>query len=195
MLELPELVRAEQLNNHTNFILFESEDVIGPSDSNPKVHNRGTSRLRSRRTPCVNNSANDNDSDCGSNKTVDSLPPLPVNDILACAVSDVQLLMDELAPPHIYKLFALLVDPPTYLDCDQIEGLRGYLSGLLVDIGKLVVNGVRELVSHCWWVLLSNFSHTISRLPDFYTFYSAMQRQRAPQTRKLGTDHQYAEDK
>lgn len=172
MLELPELVRAERLNSHTNFKLFEPENVIVPSDSNPKVHNRGTSRLRSRRTPC----ANGNDSDCGSNKTVESLPPLPANDALARAVSDVQLSMDELVPPHIFKLFAVLVHPPTYLDSDQIECLRGYLNGLLADIGKLVDNGVRELVSHCWWVLLSNFSYIPSCLPDFYTFYSAMQR-------------------
>ena len=156
MLKLPERTRTEHLNPLTEFNLFECKNVIGPSDAIPKAHNQVTSHLR--KTLCVDDNANGNDSDFSTAHTVNQLPTLPANDALARAVSQVQLSMDGWVSPHIYKLFVVLVYPPPDLDLSAIEGLHSYLTKLLVEIGSLINNGIREIACHCWWALMSKHS-------------------------------------
>lgn len=66
--------------------------------------------------------------------------------------------MDEWAQFHIFKLFAVLVDPPPGLDLNAIEGLHDHLTQLLVKIGSVVENGIRTIVSRCWRVLIGKCS-------------------------------------
>jgi hypothetical protein len=164
MLKLPEFTRVDPLKPRTAFKLFDYKNDVGPSV--PKARNRGTSC--SRKTPCADNSANENEGDSGPNNTVEALSPLPINDALSDAISQVELPMDGLIPPHIFKLFTVLVNPPKDLDLNAIDGLHGYLTKLLLEVGSLLENGVREVTSHCWWVLLSKCSHIPSRKRNFY---------------------------
>jgi hypothetical protein len=159
MLDLEECTGTKRLNPHMTFKLFECENAIGPSDSiplDPKTHKQPTSR--SRKKPCVNNNGSESDSDDNTANNVDQLPPLPANDALVQAVSKVQIPMDGWALLHIFKLFVVLVDPPQGLDLSAIDGLHDYLTQLLVKIGGLLENGIREIASHCWWALMSKSS-------------------------------------
>ena len=113
---------------------------------------------RSRRiTQHANDGALDDYDDSTSNDAI-QLPPLPANEALAQAVSQVQIQMDGWAPLHIFKLFVVLVEPPPGLDLSAIEGLRDYLAELLVAMGNLINNGIREIASHCWRALLGRCS-------------------------------------
>jgi hypothetical protein len=163
MLDLAERTWTERPNPLMKFKLFEHENAIGPSNSVPPVpkpHTQATSR--SRQKPRFNDNANEDYSDDGTDSTADRIPPLLANDALAQAVSQVQIPMDGWAPVHIYKLFVVLVDPLPGLDLSAVEGLCDYLVVLLARIGGVIENGIRGIVSHCWWALLSkcptNFS-------------------------------------
>ena len=119
---------------------------------------------RSRGTQHANDDALD-DHDDGTPNNADRLPPLPANEALARAVSQVQLQMDGWAPLHVFKLFVVLVEPPQGLDLSEIEGLSDYLAELLVMIGDLVENGIRMIATRCWWVLLGRcYTPNISRV-------------------------------
>lgn len=74
------------------------------------------------------------------------MPPLLANEALAQAVSEVKLSMAGWASAHIFKLFAVLVEPPPGLDLSAIEGLSDYLTQLLVKIGTLVDNGIHTTI-------------------------------------------------
>ena len=156
MLSPPERTGTEGPNHLTKFKLFEPTDVIGPSNSIPKPYNQAPSR--SRKALRVNDNANENDDDNSTSKTVQGLPPLLTNAALAWVVSQVQLPMIGWESLHIFKLFVVLVDTPPGLDLGAIEGLPDYLTQLLVRIRRLVKNGTRETLCHCWWALLSKFS-------------------------------------
>jgi hypothetical protein len=152
MLKVGETSDGERLDPLTKFKLFECEDVTGPLGLIPQGL-----QLPARRTQQANDDALGND-DNGTAYNADQFPPLPANDALAQAVSQVQLSLDEWAPLHIFKLFAVLVNPPPGLDFSAMEGLRDYLAQLVVMIGGLVENGVRDIATHCWWILLGNCS-------------------------------------
>ena len=151
------LVGTEQPNPLTRFKLFECNDIAGPSKSIPQDP-KATSCSRKRHP--VNDDANENDSDCSTPNTGDWLPPLLANEALAQGVSQVQIRMDSWAPLYIFKLFVVLVEPPPGLDLSSIEGLDGYLTELLAQIGSLVENGIREIASRCWCALLGKCFHT-----------------------------------
>lgn len=143
----------------TKFKLFEFEDVTGLSDSNPegpKRNNRAISRSHGTRQ--INDDALEDRNDSSTPNTIDQLPPLLVNEALAHAVSQVQVPMDGWPAPHIFRLFVVLVEPPPGIDPSAIEGLHSYLTRLLVDLGKLIENGIRVIVSHCWWALMGKRS-------------------------------------
>ena len=107
----------------------------------------------SRRTQHANDNALDDHDDCTAGDMV-QLPPLPTNEALAQVVSQVQIEMDGWAPLHIFKLFLVLVEPPPGLDLSAVEGLPNYLSELLVLMGTLQDNGIRQIATHCCWVLI-----------------------------------------
>ncbi len=101
---------------------------------------------RSHRTQHANDDASGTRDDSTA-KNADQFPPLLVNEVLAQAVSQVQIQMDgwkRCAPPG--------------LDLNAIEDLRDYLAQLLVIIGSFTDNGVRDIATHCWWVLLGRCS-------------------------------------
>src|SRR5258706_1814066 len=115
---------------------------------------------RSHRTQHANNNASGTRDD-STTKNADQFPPLLVNEVLAQAVLQVQIQMDgwkRCAPPHMFQLFAVLVEPPPGLDLNPIEDLRDYLAQLLVIIGSFTDNGVCDIATHCWWVLLGRCS-------------------------------------
>jgi len=162
MLTLPEHTGTERPNPLTTFKLFERRNTIGPSDSIPNADNRALSR--SRKKVHRNENANE-DSDHSTGNAAMQLPQLPADHILLQAISQVQLPMDGWETPNIFGLFAILVDPPLDLDLGAIEDLPDYLKQLQAKIGSRVENGVREIVCHCWWVLLSKPSTpNISRI-------------------------------
>lgn len=158
MLRLPERTGSERLDPLTKFKLFECKNAIDPSDSIP-----GRATSRSCKKPRVDDNANENDSHRSSSNTARGLSPLLANDALAQAVSQVQLPMDGWVPLHIFKLFVVLVYPPPGLDLGAIGGLGDYLTQLLAGIGSLVGNGIRGIVCHCWWALMSK--HFTPNLP------------------------------
>jgi len=166
MLELKR-TGAERLDPLTKFKLFEPEDAVIPSGSGPKTHHRPTSRPHKRRID--NDIDNDNSEDFVSNP-IEQLPSLLANDLLATAVSEVRLQMDGWPAPHIFGLFVVLVEPPTDLDLNTIEGLQDYLTELLVKVGCLADNGIRETTTHCWHALLGKRSHVTLHISDFYIF-------------------------
>ena len=143
----------------TKFKLFEPTNVTGPSDSipqGPQTHSGVTSC--SRKTPHMSDDANGNESDSSSPPNEDCLPPLPANEALAQAVSQVKLSMDEWPSLHVFKLLVVLVEPPPGLDLSAVEGLPEYLTQLLVEMGNIIENGIRKITTHCWWVLLGKCS-------------------------------------
>ena len=153
MLELPEHSRTKQFNSLTRFKLFESSNTTGPPESIPQeTTSRSCKRYR------TNDGANKNHRYYNTHNTVDRLPLLLVNEALARAVSQVQIRMDGWAPLHILKLFVVLVQPPPGLDLSVISGLGDYLTELVVQIGDLAENGIRDLVRRCWCALQSKCS-------------------------------------
>src|SRR5258706_7347673 len=114
---------------------------------------------RSRRTPQANGNALGNPDD-GTTNNADQLPPLPANEALAQAVSQVKIPIDGWAPLHVFKLFVVLVDPPPGLNLSAMAGLRDYLAQLFVMIGNLVQNRIQGIASRCWWVVLGKRSTT-----------------------------------
>lgn len=145
---------TEQPDPLTKFKLFRNEDVTGLSGSIPEGPKRNKRAIsRSCGTRQINDDAVENSNDSSTPNTVDQLPLLLENEALAYAVSQVQIPMNGLSPPHIFRLFVVLVEPPPGIDLSAIEGLHCYLTQLLVTIGKLIENGIRTIVSHCWWAL------------------------------------------
>jgi hypothetical protein len=154
----------------TTFKLFESQNVAGPSHSipRPRTHKRGT--LRSRKMPQANDNTDDNGNGHFTPSTDDCLPPLPANEALGRAVSEVRLEMAGWEDTHIFKLLIVLMEPPPSLDLTAIEGLGQYLTQLLAQLVKRADNGTRTLATRCCWVLLGKCSTPdISRV-DFHNF-------------------------
>lgn len=174
MLELPQLTRPERLDPHTNYTLFEHDNAPEPSDSiRPKARKPTTSR--SRKALRTNDSGNPNKSGQITVKTWDQLSRLPMDSPLTVPVSQVGLPMHGWGPTHLFQLFVVLLEPPPNLVPGEIPGLSDYLTKLAMEITTLIKNGVRMVVSHCWWALLSRCLHITSHRLIF-TFYSAMQR-------------------
>jgi hypothetical protein len=156
MLDLEERGGTERLHPLTKFKLFESKNVTGPSNSIPQGPKRPTSR--SRQTRPVKNHDSEDHSDCSVSNTAGRLPPLLANEALSEAAAQVEIGVDGWAEPHIFRLFVVLVDPPSGLDLNAIEGLPIYLTQLSEKIGNLLENGIREIATHCWCALLGQCS-------------------------------------
>ena len=186
MLNPPDSTETGRLDPLTRFKLFEHE---GPT---PKPQTQ-TQTSRSRKRLRANDDAKGKGTKSSTARTIDNLPLLLASDALAKAVSEVKLPMDGWASPHIFKLLIVLVDPPPKLNLKAIDGLQTFLTNLLVEIGKLGKNGVREFANHCWWALLSKYSTPNLSQIIILHLYSAMRRdQHAAQAGRLGTDFQAA---
>src|SRR5258706_6433564 len=112
---------------------------------------------RCHRTQHANNHASGTRDD-STTKNADQFPPLLVNEVLAQAVLQVQIQMDgwkRCAPPHMFQLFAVLVEPPPGLDLNAIEDLHDYLTQLLVIIGAFTDKGEGDIATHCCGVRLA----------------------------------------
>ena len=86
----------------------------------------------------------------------ESLPPLLSGDVLAQAVSQVDLSMDgweKEAHIDIFKLFVVLVEPPVDLDLGTIPGLPDYLDALYHQGLKIEHNHLHGIASHCFRAL------------------------------------------
>lgn len=151
MLSPPDSTETGRLDHLTKFKLFAHE---GPTPKPPTQTQTSRSHKRLR----TNHNANGNGTEPSNTRTIDNLPPLLASDALAEAVSQVDLPMDGMASPHIFKLLVVLVDPPPKLNLEAIDGLQAYLTNLLIETGRLEKNGVREFANHCWWALLSKYS-------------------------------------
>jgi hypothetical protein len=185
MLELPELARIERPSTHTTFTLFDHGHVTGSDSIRPKPRNPATSRTR--KAVRANESANENGSDNNTSNTVNGLSPLPADSLLARVISQVDLPIGGWEPLHIFKLFVVLLDPPSNQDLDAIPGLYGYLTKLVKEMGSLIENGIRSIVCRCWWALqCKSYTHSLPSV-RFLHFYSAMQGQRAVHARAMGT--------
>ena len=104
---------------------------------------------------------------CPTNHSVDSTMAAILS-TLARAVSEVQIRIDVWATPHIFQLFVVLIEPPTDLGLNAIEGLQDYLTQLLVKVGCLIENGIHGITTHCWYALLGKRSHLTFHRSDFY---------------------------
>ena len=147
MLKFPGGTITERTNPPTEFHLFQSRNFMGSSDLTRLAQKRGTSRPRNKVR--INDNANEEESDSITISTAKPLSPLPANEELARAISEVPLPMDGWYSPHVYKLFAVLVQSPS------VGGLDHYLAKLQEEIKCLKQNGLREVVSHCWYTLQS----------------------------------------
>ena len=143
-------------DSSTSFKIFEPTNVSDSIPQDAKVHNR--EKLRSRKTARVGDNADEHGSDGLPQATEDRLPPLLANDALAQAVSDVDLIMDGWASTHLFKLFAVLLEPPPGLNLSAIEGLDEYLTKLVVTTGNFAINGTRTFATRCCWVLVGKCS-------------------------------------
>jgi len=157
---------TEQLNPLTKFKLFEHENTLPSSGLVPNTGNRATEHPHKRPNE---NENEDNSGDCTSNP-IDSLPSLLANEALNQAVTEVHLQMDGWPAPHIFGLFVVLVEPPTDLGLNDIEGLQDYLNELLVKVGCLADNGICGTTTHCWHTLLGKRSHITLHRSNFYIF-------------------------
>lgn len=142
----------------TTFKLFERQTVAGPSGSIPRARSHKPGALRSRKPPRANDSADDNGTDHLTHSTDDCLPPLPPNESLARAVSEVELPLGGWADAHVFRLMVVLLEPPPSLDLSAIEGLGGYLTQLLARLVNRAENGTRMFATRCCWVLLGKYS-------------------------------------
>lgn len=142
----------------TTFKLFESQNVAGASTAIPRPRSHKLEAVRSRKRPRTNDSADDNGSDHFTPSTDDCLPPLPSNEALARAVSEVTLSMAGWADAHIFKLLVILMEPPPSLDLSVIESLGEYLAQLRARLVNRPENGTRMFATRCCWVLLGKCS-------------------------------------
>jgi hypothetical protein len=86
-------------------------------------------------------------------------PPLLEDAALVTAVSEnrmavvIQEWKMEEDISVVFRLFSVLVEPPTNLDLGAIEGLSRYLMILCEWLKKLPENGVRGVANRCWWII------------------------------------------
>jgi len=159
MLNLVERTRVQQFDPLTKYQLFECGNVIGTLGSIPQAPNTPNQEpSHSCKKPCINDHSNKQYGKGSTTKTAVQLPALLANGALEQAISQVQIPMEEWEPPHIFKLFMVLMAPPLDLDLNAVNGLCDYLTKLLGGIRGLVENRMRKIASHCWCTLLGKYS-------------------------------------
>ena len=92
-------------------------------------------------------------------------PPLPadIDAALVQAVSDTRMavMIEEWGMEDgiskVFRLYSVLVEPPTSLDLDKIEGLSDYLTTLYNWLLKIPDNGIRLLANRCFWIITGMF--------------------------------------
>jgi hypothetical protein len=165
MLNLEGLIGSAQPGTFTNHELFKSK----ASSTGPKTRSPITSgSCKEVRENGVGNSkgdgeGEDDEDDEDGRHGPSTLPPLLANAALVKAVSETQVaaaiedwkMKEELS--EVFKLFSVLVEPPPDLSLDAIEGLPNYLTKLHDRLVRLPGNGVRNIASHCWWILIGVF--------------------------------------
>ena len=92
-----------------------------------------------------------------------ALPPPLANMVLVKAVSETWMAavieewqMEE-DISEVFRLFLVLVEPPPGLSLDAIEGFPDYLRRVCDWLLRLPENGVRNVASHCWWIISGMF--------------------------------------
>jgi hypothetical protein len=106
-----------------------------------------------------NNNDNGNDDNGNDDGNDGALPAAPANEALLGAMSRTWVTSEldawGVKPKyhHILKLFEVLLNPPSDVDLEAIDGLSEYLRNLCTQLVKSTDNGVRTVVSHCWWVI------------------------------------------
>ena len=143
--------------------LFAPNQVLCAANSpsaDPKAHTHGPGCDAPQKSPADDNDDNYNDQGHGTSINVNfgALPPMLPDATLAKEISSLRIAtVDEwrMDPKAIaiFKLFALLMNPPQRLDLDSLPGLSEYLTTLCDSILKLPANGVRFFASHRWAVL------------------------------------------
>ena len=122
------------------------------------------------------NDNNDNDHEVNGDSDVGAVIEPPANEVLLGAMSRTRVTseLDEwgVIPGyhHIFRLLEVLLNPPPDVDLEAIDGLSGYLSNLCTQLVRSPDNGVRNIVSHCWWVVhgihcISTPTRTCSDIP------------------------------
>lgn len=92
-------------------------------------------------------------------------PPLPadIDAALVKAVSDTRMaaMIEEWGMEDgfskVFRLYSVLVEPPTSLDLGKIEGLSDYLTTLYNWLLKIPDNGIRLVANRCFWIVTGVF--------------------------------------
>ena len=123
---------------------------------NPSIAARKPGDLDSHSVPGFRREAQNDLKAERTSRLQESLPPLLSGDVLAQAVSRVDLSMDgweKEAHIDVFKLFVVLVEPPVDLDLGTIPGLPDYLDALYHQGLKIEHNRLRGIASHCFRAL------------------------------------------
>jgi hypothetical protein len=163
MLDLEGNTGPKRSGPFTENKLFAPQKVPCTANSpsaDPNAHEHGSGSDAARKSPADGNDDDDDDQkhDSNSNVNLSTLPPMLPDGTLAQEISSLQIATVDKwrTDPKaivVFKLFALLVNPPPHLHLDSIPGLPIYLTTLCNAIGKLPVNGVRFFATRCWSVL------------------------------------------
>ena len=138
------------------------------SSAHPKMPIASGTRKAARKNINKEREGEDNsdDEDGGtSGQILGTPPPLPadINAALVQAVSDTKMaaMIEEWGMKdgisQVFRLFSVLVEPPTGLDLGKIGGLSNYLTTLYNWLSKIPVNGVRRIANRCFWIITGVF--------------------------------------